>query len=221
MDGRSTEIESNKPADAPASSSAAASGKLFEEYWTSDAVAAMDRLKLSPFQIPQEPSALDSSTPVYPWQDAHRDQSAQELKALQKMLESTHNEISDLRRSLNSTADDTEMARRTLLSNPGKMMTASSGLAVLSKAPGLATMPLVGLAGLQGYDDFRNMVEAKSNYGSCKYALGLTADTALAAGSLGFLLEKVPAKYKSPLLLGGLLGRMALDLIPCAPGEKP
>ncbi len=143
------------------------------------------------------------------------DQSANvDLLALQKMLETTHEEISCLHRSLKNSAFETEQARRSLLTNPAKIMTASSGLAILSKTPGLATTPLVGLAGLQGYDDFRNLLDSNTVMGRGKYALGIAADTALAAGSLGFLIENVPTRFKTPLLLGGLLGRVALDLLP-------
>ena len=214
MDERSTELES-KSEEAPSSSTGAES-KLFEEFWRSGAVATIDRLKQAPFATPVPEGALPSfASQIYqPWQETNRDQTGAELKALQKMLESTHHEISDLRNCLSNKDDEAEHARRALLTNPGKMMTASSGLAVLSKTPGLATMPLVGLAGLQGYDDFRNLLDSKSTYGGGKYALGLAADSALAAGSLAFLLEKVPAKFKSPLLIGGLVGRVALDLLP-------
>lgn len=137
-----------------------------------------------------------------------------DLKDLQKNLERTQKQIAELQQTCNSGLFDLELSRRSLTGNPYKILTAGTGLAVLSKSPGLATMPLTGVAALQGYDDFKNLREQTSFSGRGKYTLGLLADTAVGAGSLSFLTESVPMKYKAPLLIGGLLARAAIDFIP-------
>lgn len=136
-----------------------------------------------------------------------------DLKDLQKSLEKTQAQIAELRKNCDSGLYDLEQSRRAMLTNPFKILTAGSGLAMLSKSPGLATVPLSGFAALQGYDDFKNLREQTTFAGRGKYTLGLLADTAVGAGSLAFLTESVPMKYKAPLLIGGLVARGAIDFI--------
>lgn len=137
-----------------------------------------------------------------------------DLKDLQGALEKTQKEIAELHKKYNSGLYDLEMNRRTMLHNPYKILTAGSGLAMLSKSHALATVPLAGFAGMQAYDDIKSLGEQNTFAGRGKYTLGVAADTAIGAGALGFLSDSVPMKYKAPLLVGGLLARAAIDFIP-------
>ena len=101
-----------------------------------------------------------------------------------------------------------------MVHNPYQILTAGTGLAVLAKSPGLASVPLTGFAALQGYDDFKNLRDQTTFAGRGKYTLGLMADTAAGSGALAFLTDSVPMKYKAPLLAGGMLARAAIDFIP-------
>jgi|EP01043_Picozoa_sp_COSAG02_P058579 hypothetical protein len=136
-----------------------------------------------------------------------------DLKDLQKNLEKTQAQIAELRKNCDSGLYDLEQSRRAMVTNPYKILTAGSGLAMLSKSSGLAAVPLTGFAALQGYDDFKNLREQTTFAGRGKYTLGLLADTAVGAGSLAFLTDSVPMKYKAPLLIGGLVARGAIDFI--------
>lgn len=137
-----------------------------------------------------------------------------DLKDLQKSLEKTQAQIAELQKNCNSGLFELEQSRRALVTNPYKVLSAGSGLAMLSKSPGLAAVPLVGVAGLQGYDDFKNLREQTTLSGRTKYTLGLVADTAIGAGAVGWMMDSVPMRYKAPLLLGGLVVRGAIDFIP-------
>ena len=136
------------------------------------------------------------------------------LKDLQQSLEKTQKQIADLQKNCNSGLYDLELSRRSMVHNPYKILTAGTGLAVLAKSPGLASVPLTGFAALQGYDDFKNLRDQTTFAGRGKYTLGLMADTAAGAGALAFLTDSVPMKYKAPLLAGGMLARAAIDFIP-------
>lgn len=138
----------------------------------------------------------------------------QNLKNLQQSLSDTQKQIAELQKTSNSGLYDLELSRRSLVENPYKILTAGTGLAALWKSPALSTIPLTGLAALQGYDDFKNLRDQTTWAGRGKYTLGLLSDTAVGAGSLAFLTESVPMKYKAPLLLGGLIARTAIDFIP-------
>jgi hypothetical protein len=138
----------------------------------------------------------------------------QNLKSLQQNLEKTQSQIAELQKNCNSGLYDLELSRRSMVENPYKILTAGSGLAMLTKSPGLASIPLTGFAALQGYDDFKNLRDQTTFAGRGKYTLGLMADTAVGAGSLAFLTDSVPMKYKAPLLLGGMVARAAIDFIP-------
>jgi hypothetical protein len=136
------------------------------------------------------------------------------LKDLQQSLEKTQKQIAELQKTCGSNLYDNELASRSMIHNPYKILTAGSGLAMLTKSHGLAAIPLTGFAGLQGYDDFKSLREQTTFAGRGKYTLGLLADTAVGAGSLAFLTDSVPMKYKAPMLAGGLLVRAAIDFIP-------
>jgi hypothetical protein len=136
------------------------------------------------------------------------------LKDLQHTLDKTQKQIAELQKNCNSGLYDLELSRRSMTGNPYKILTAGTGLAMITKSPGLAAIPLTGFAALQGYDDFKNLRDQTTFGGRSKYALGLLADTAVGAGTLAFLTDAVPMKYKAPMLAGGLLVRAAVDFIP-------
>jgi len=138
----------------------------------------------------------------------------QDLKDLQQSLEKTQKQIAELQKTSNTGLYDLEMSRRTLVENPYKILSVGSGLAMLGKSTGLAAIPLTGMAALQGYDDFKSLREQTNWAGRSKYSLGLVSDTAIGASALAFLAESVPMKYKAPLLVGGMLARVAIDFIP-------
>lgn len=161
------------------------------------------------------------------------------LKDLQSSLETTQKQIAELRKNSGSELYDLELSRRSMLGNPYKALALGTsiampvkGLASLSPwlSPGgvvdtvaankvargnwQATAVLTGFAALQGYDDYKNLRDQTTFGGYSKYAAGLLADTAVGAGSIAFLSESVPMKYKAPLVVGGLLARAAIDFIP-------
>lgn len=136
------------------------------------------------------------------------------LKDLQQNLERTQKLIQDLRKNCDNGLYDLELSRRSLTGNPYKILTAGSSLALLSKSPALGSVPLAGFAAMQGYDDFKNLLNQDSFAGRSKYTLGLLADLSMGAGSLGFLSESIPMRYKLPMLVGGLAVRTAVDFIP-------
>lgn len=136
------------------------------------------------------------------------------LGDVQRILQDTQKQIADLRLHFNQTLYDNEQSRRAMFTNPYKVLSVGTGLAVFRTSPGLASVPLTGFAALQGYDDFKNLKESTNFQTRSKYTLGMVADTAIGAGALGFLSESVPMKYKAPLLVGGLLVRAAVDFIP-------
>ena len=133
---------------------------------------------------------------------------------LHKALIETQKQMGEMRLQFSTTLYDNEQSRRSMLSNPYKVLTVGTGAAVFRTSPGLASLPLTGFAALQGYDDFKNLKESTSFQTRSKYTLGMVADTAVGAGALGFLSDSVPMKYKAPLLVGGLLVRAAVDFIP-------
>lgn len=139
---------------------------------------------------------------------------AETLKELQINMRDTQDGLKDYLAKTDPRLYDLEMSRRGLLTNPYKTLTATSGMALFNVSPKLAALQVTGVAALQGYDDYKNLLDSKTGLGKTKYAVGLLADTAFAAGSIGFLMESVPMKYKAPLLIGGILVRGALDFIP-------
>jgi hypothetical protein len=139
---------------------------------------------------------------------------AETLKELQINMRDTQDGLKEYLAKTDPSLYDLEMSRRGLLTNPYKVFTGTSGLALLHVSPKLSALQVTGVAALQGYDDYKNLLDSKSATAKTKYAVGLLADTAFAAGSIGFMMESVPMKYKAPLLIGGILVRSALDFIP-------
>lgn len=136
------------------------------------------------------------------------------LKELSINLKDTQDGLKEYLAKSDPSLYDLEVSRRGLLTNPYKILTAGSGLALLNASPKLSALQVTGVAALQGYDDYKNLLDSKTLGGRSKYALGLVADASIAAGSVSFLLESVPMKYKAPMLFGGLAVRAALDFIP-------
>ncbi|MBX9688020.1 MAG: hypothetical protein K2X27_15040 [Candidatus Obscuribacterales bacterium] len=136
------------------------------------------------------------------------------LKDLQNNLEKTQKQIAELRQNCSPDLFQREQSRLSFTGNPYKLLTAGTGVGMLYRSPGFAAAPLVGFAGLQGYDDFKSLSNSSTLHDRTKYTLGLAADASIAAGSIGFLMESVPMRYKAPLLIGGLLTRAAVDFIP-------
>lgn len=139
---------------------------------------------------------------------------AQTLKELQVNLRDTQDGLKDYLAKADPSLYDLEMSRRGLLSNPYKVLTAGAGLALLNSSPRLSALQVTGVAALQGYDDYKSLLESTTFLGRTKYGVGLLADTAIAAGSISFLMDAVPMKYKASMLIGGMVIRGALDLIP-------
>ncbi|MBX9567949.1 MAG: hypothetical protein K2X77_03600 [Candidatus Obscuribacterales bacterium] len=139
---------------------------------------------------------------------------AQTLKELQINLRDTQDGLKEYLAKSDPSLYDLEMSRRGYMTNPYKMLTTGAGLALLKSNPRLSALQVTGAAALQGYDDYKSLLDSTTVGGRAKYATGLLADTAIAAGSISFLLDSVPMKYKASLLVGGMVVRGALDLIP-------
>jgi hypothetical protein len=161
-----------------------------------------------------KPAATDSKgvkheLPPSVWSD-------HELDAFFKWSEHDFDKFSRYMGDLLRTSElyELELSRRSVLGNPYKLMTAGSGIAMLADgAPVLGGLSIAGVAGLQAYDDFKNLRDQKSALGIGKYGLGLVADTAIGVGGLGFVLDEVPMEFKATLLIGGLLARGSIDFL--------
>jgi hypothetical protein len=127
-------------------------------------------------------------------------------------LSGINNMLQDIRQLRHAMFQDQQ--RRSLLGNPDKLLNLSCGITLLPMYPRLASVPLTYLAAQQGYHDFTNFKEQNSLLGSTKFAAGLLSDAAIGTAALGFLHEGIPIKLKAPLLLGGILARAIVDLLP-------
>lgn len=136
------------------------------------------------------------------------------LADLQIDLHKTQTGVNDLLQQGDPSLYDLDQSRRGLMTNPYKVMTGTAGMLMLNSNPLIGVGQIAAVAALQGYDDYKNLRSSDSLLLTSKYATGMAADLAIAAGSAAFLLESIPMKYKAPLLIGGIVLRSALDLIP-------
>lgn len=165
------------------------------------------------------PAPVSENRPMTPC--CSQDAPGGALKELQDLLNKQRKPLGETEMLSHADLHSLVESNRSMLYNPSKLVAASSGLAMLLKSPQLAGASLSGFAGVQAYDDFKSFRDQKSISGWGKYSLGLAADSAVGAGAGAYLLEAIvpgkefiPTKYKAALVVGGLVARAAIDLIP-------
>jgi hypothetical protein len=169
--------------------------------------------KLSEFIMSHRPAATDDKGVKHPLPPTAW--SEHELDAFFKWSDHDFDKFSKYMGDLLKTSElyESELSRRSVIGNPEKLLLAGSSLATLANdSPMLSGATFAGLAGLQAYDDFKNMRDQRTVLGFGKYGLGIAADAAMGLGGLGYLVD-APLEYKAPLLFGGLVVRGAMDIV--------